>query len=608
MKPTTSHDLAFASLQQRYLSGELTPSVCLAQVEQRIAAAGRPEIWISRSDTVQLAEQALNLERELARLGSAVLARYPLFGLPFAVKDNIDVAGMPTTAACPAFAYVPRVSAHVVRLLQDAGALLIGKTNLDQFATGLVGSRSPYGAVRNAIDPDYVSGGSSSGSAVAVALGLVSFSLGTDTAGSGRVPAGFNHIVGLKPSPGLLSTSGVVPACRSLDCVSIFAATVRDAWRVTTVAAGYDDADPYSRQVAMLGVKRRGYRIAVPESLEFFGDLQAANAFAASLEALRRLDGVEIGTVRYQPFAEAARLLYDGPWVAERRAAVGDFFDQQAGAMDPTVRAIIGQASRFTAADAFRGQYRLAALKREAGQLLAPFDLMLVPTTATMPTLAAVAAEPVARNSELGYYTNFVNFFDMAALSIPAAWRGDGLPAGLTLIAPSGADQMLAALAERLQALFDSGEPGEPGDSVAFEPLPFNEPVVQLAVVGAHLQGQPLNWQLLERGARRLAVTRTSARYRLYALPGTVPPKPGLARVPAGHEHEGAAIDVELWELPLRRFGELVAQVPAPLGIGTIELADGSWTKGFICEPWALADARDISAYGGWRAYLTQHA
>jgi allophanate hydrolase len=596
---TANLDLTFSILQRRYLQGDYTPSACVAEVHARIAAADRPEVWISWADPGQLAEQAAFLEQERLRLGDTVLERYPLFGLPFAVKDNIDVAGLATTAACPEFSYVAQKSAHVVKRLQDAGALLIGKTNLDQFATGLVGARSPFGAVRNALNPDYVSGGSSSGSAVAVALGLVSFALGTDTAGSGRVPAGFNHIVGIKPSPGLVSTSGVVPACRTLDCVSIFAATVQDAWRVTTAAAGYDDADPYSRKVTMLGVKRRGYHIAVPETLEFYGDTQAADAFAASLKSLRAMTGVETGTIPYQPFADAARLLYDGPWVAERRAAVGSFFDQRADAMDTTVRAIIGQASRFNAVDAFEGQYRLAALKREAETLLAPYDFLLVPTTPTMPTLAAVAAEPVARNSELGYYTNFVNFFGMAALSLPAAWRADGLPAGFTVIGPPGSDQQLAAFAELWQA---RQAQTDTTDEVAHLPLPFNEPGVRVAVVGAHLQGQPLNWQLLERGARKLATTHTSADYKLHALAGTVPPKPGLERVAPG---QGAAIEVEIWELPLRRFGELVAQVPAPLGIGSLELADGTWVEGFICEPWALAGARDITSYGGWRAYLS---
>jgi allophanate hydrolase len=599
MMTTTNLDLGCASLQRRYLSGDYSPSACVADVNSRIAAVDRPEVWISFADPGLLAEQASFLEQERARLGEGVLARYPLFGLPFAVKDNIDVAGMATTAACPGFSYVAQQSAHVVKRLQDAGALLIGKTNLDQFATGLVGTRSPYGAVRNALDPAYVSGGSSSGSAVAVALGLVSFALGTDTAGSGRVPAGFNHIVGLKPTPGLISTSGVVPACRSLDCVSIFAASVQDAWLVTSAAAGYDDLDPYSRKVTMLGVKRRGYHIAVPEQLEFFGDAQAEQAFRASLEVLRAMPGVEIGTIRYQPFADAASLLYDGPWVAERRAAVGDFFEQPAGAMDPTVHSIIGQAGKFSAVDAFHGQYKLAALKRAAEARLANYDFLLVPTTPTMPTLDAVAAAPVARNSELGYYTNFVNFFGMAALALPGPWRADGLPAGITVIGAGGADQLLAAFGQQWQAACGD-QPA--ADSIAFQPLPASEPTIQVAVVGAHLEGQPLNWQLAERGARKLASATTSANYRLYALADTTPPKPGLKRV----AQDGAAIAIEVWELPLRRFGELVAQVPAPLGIGSLELADGRWVHGFICEPWALEQAQDITAWGGWRAYLAR--
>lgn len=607
MKPTDlPSDLGFAVLQRQYLQGSLRLRTFISDLLARIDVADRPEIWISRVDPDRLLEQAQQLEQALLQHGDAVLSHLPLFGLPFAVKDNIDVAGMPTTAACPAFSYVPQVSAHVVQKLQAAGALLIGKTNLDQFATGLVGARSPYGAVRNAIDPAYVSGGSSSGSAVAVALGLVSFALGTDTAGSGRVPAGFNHVVGVKPTRGLLSTSGVFPACRTLDCVSIFALDVQDAWRATSAAVGFDPADAYSRQVEMLGVKRRGYRIALPDALEFYGDTQAADAFEQTIAQVRALPGVETATVAFDSFASAARLLYDGPWVAERRAALDDFFEREPEALDPTVRSIIGQAAQFSAVDAFNAQYRLADLKREAERLLADFDFLVVPTTPTMPTIAEVMAEPLKRNSELGYYTNFVNFFDMAALSIPGVWRADGLPTGITLIGPAGSDQRLAAAGEALQALFDQSAPAQPAnvgeEGIAYRPLPFNEPTVQLAVVGAHLQGQPLNWQLLERGARKLLSTQTSSHYKLYALTGTVPPKPGLVRV-AEHE-QGAAIAIEVWELPLRLFGAFVADVPAPLGIGSLELADGTWVKGFICEPWALAVAQDITSHGGWRAYL----
>ncbi len=598
MTATATQELRISLLHGQYLAGSVRPTTIAQTVLERIAAAERPEIWISLVNAEALMAQASQLDQALLSLGSEILTRYPLFGLPFAVKDNIDVAGMPTSAACPAFAYEPPVSAHVVQKLLDAGALLIGKTNLDQFATGLVGVRSPFGAVRNAIDPAYVSGGSSSGSAVAVALGLVSFSLGTDTAGSGRVPAGFNHIVGLKPTKGLLSTSGVLPACRTLDCVSVFAQTVQEAWTVTRTAAGHDPADPYSRDLPMLGAKRRGYRIAIPDKLEFFGDQQAEMAFEQTLAIVKARADVEIAQIPFTAFENAASLLYDGPWVAERRVVLGEFFNTNPDDLDPTVRAIVARADNFSAVDAFNAQYRLAALKREADTLLAPFDLLLVPTTATMPTIAAVQQEPLRRNSELGYYTNFVNFFDMAALSIPGTWRADGLPAGITLIGPAGSDQRLAAAGESLQATF-SAQASE--DKIAFEPLAALEASVQIAVVGAHLQGQPLNWQLIECGARLVSATTTSAHYKLYALAGTVPPKPGLARVGDG----GAAIRIEVWSMPLRRFGEFVAQVPAPLGIGTLELADGSWVKGFICEPWALASALDITAHGGWRAYLS---
>jgi allophanate hydrolase len=599
----TIHDLTLQTLTQQYAQRALRPSECIEAVLARIEQCGRPEIWISRVAAGILLERAQALDALLRDEGKSVLARLPLFGIPFAIKDNIDAAGMPTTAACPGFAYVPAHSAMVVERLLAAGAMLVGKTNLDQFATGLVGARSPYGTVRNAIDPNYVSGGSSSGSAVAVALGLVSFSLGTDTAGSGRVPAGLNGIVGLKPTRGLLSTRGVFPACRTLDCVSVFARTVADAWQVTRIAAGFDAGDPYSRPVPMLGIKRRAYRIAIPRTLEFFGDLQAENAFAAAVEKLKALPNCEIGMIDFTPFRDAAQLLYQGPWVAERLAAVSKFFEESRAAMHPVVRGIIEQGANYSAVDAFKGQYRLAALKRQAENELHGYDFLLVPTVPTMPRIIDVENEPVRMNSRLGYYTNFVNFFDMAALSVPAVSRQDGLPAGITLIGPCGADQRLAAAAEALLPQLQDAACGPAfvqTDMAAAQPLPFSEPTVLLSVVGAHLEGQPLNWQLLERGARKIETTRTAPRYRLYALPDTAPPKPGLARMQDG----GSAIEVEIWELPLRYFGEFVAEIPAPLAIGSLELADGRTVKGFVCEPFALGGAEDISRYGGWRAYL----
>ncbi len=598
--------LAFEAVQKRYLAGELLPSTLVAQLVERIEMLGRPEIWISRVSTANLYAQAARLDDALHSYGANIVDQMPLFGLPFAVKDNIDVAGMPTTAACPRFAYTPPLTALVVQKLQAAGAILMGKTNLDQFATGLVGTRSPYGVVGNAIDPEYVAGGSSSGSAVAVALHLVSFALGTDTAGSGRVPAGCNGIVGFKPTRGLISTEGVVPACRTLDCISVFGNSVQDAWRVVHAAAGFNADDAYSRPVLQLGLRRRGYRVAVPDTLEFFGDLQAQAAFSDALAQIAKLPNVQIRSVPFSVFVDAAKLLYQGPWVAERRAAMGDFFNQQPEAIDPIVRSIVAQADQFSAVDTFNAGYRLAELKRCADTLLADVDFLVVPTTPTIPRIATVAAEPFSTNSALGYYTNFVNLFDMAALALPTTPRADGLPAGITLIGAGGTDHLLAAAGEVIQAEFDRMTPARipycGSCSIASNPLAFTEPTVHIAVVGAHLEGQPLNWQLLERGARKLRATYTSKDYRLYALPNTVPPKPGLVRVMEG----GVEIVVEVWELALRYFGSFVADIPSPLGIGSLQLADGTIVKGFICEPWALQGAQDISEYGGWQAFLSR--
>ena len=604
MKSINITNLSFNSLWEYYFRDKHLPSRLFGSLAERIDTVGYPEIWISRVSRTDLLSEAEKLDDALRKHGEQVLNHMPLFGLPFAVKDNIDVEGMQTTAACPSFAYMPRASAYVVQKLQAEGAILIGKTNLDQFATGLVGTRSPYGVVRNAINSDYVSGGSSSGSAVAVALQLVSFTMGTDTAGSGRVPAGFNGIVGLKPTRGLLSTRGVLPACRTLDCVSIFAQNVQDAWRVLHTTAGFDDEDAFSQNIIQSGVRRNGYRVVVPDILEFYGDTSAQTAFSDAMTQVAKLPNVEIKTIPFFPFIEAGKLLYQGPWVAERRAAIGSLFDKQPQKIEPTVRNIVAQADKFNAVDTFKAGYRLAELRREAERLMKETDFLVVPTAPTIPTIAAVNAEPIARNSELGYYTNFVNFLDLAALSIPASVRSDGLPAGITLIGRCGSDHLLAAAGEVLQAEFDRLDTTRVqyggSYSVVTDPLPYAESTVQVAVVGAHLEGQPLNWQLLERGARKLLSTSTSKNYRLYALPDTVPPKPGLARV----MENGDAIELELWEIPQRNFGSFVAEIPAPLGIGSVQLSDGRYVKGFICEPWALNGAQDISFHGGWRSYL----
>ncbi len=581
------------SLVDAYACGDADPLQVIATTLARIEAGARPEAWTLVVPAADLEATAAALARELAECGAAVFKRKPLFGVPFAVKDNIDIAGLPTTAGCPAFAYTPDETAFAVQRLIDAGAILIGKTNLDQFATGLVGTRSPFGAVRQVNRPEYVSGGSSSGSAVTVAQGIVAFSLGTDTAGSGRVPAGFNGIVGLKPTLGLVSKRGVVPACKSLDTLSIFAHDVADAWLVLQQMAAFDALDGYSRHVASLGLLPGAPRVAIPDTLEFFGDTQAADAFAATLDRLK----LAPATFPFAPMQRTAALLYDGPWVAERRAALGEFFTTHHGDIDATVATVIGKAEAFSAADAFNGQYELMLLKREVEALFARVDILIVPTTPTHPTIGEVQANPVEVNSRLGVYTNFVNLLDLCALAVPCLPRADGLPAGITLIGPAGADRRLAVLGARIQAVFKDATP-----VAAIAPLPLQEPGIRLAVVGAHLRGMPLEWQMQQAGARFVEETVTSPHYQLFALADTQPPKPGLVRT----QTEGSPIAIELWDMPVRNFGAFVAAIPAPLGIGTITTGDGREVKGFICEPAAVAPgsgARDITSFGGWRAY-----
>lgn len=596
------------ALLDAYASHSTTPRQVVGTSLARIEASSRHEVWISRVGAADLARRAAALEEAHAREGAAVFKRMPLFGVPFAVKDNFDVAGMPTTAACDAFAYTPQTSAFAVDQLLDAGAILIGKTNLDQFATGLVGARSPYGSVRQYESDAHISGGSSSGSAVAVAAGLVAFSVGSDTAGSGRVPAGFNGLVGLKPTPGLVSKRGMVPACRSLDCASIFAHDVGDAWQVLLQMAKYDWRDAYARRVPSLGLAHAPVRLAVPEPLIFYGDALAQQAFSATLDTIVSRLGLTPVRVPFEPMQRASALLYDGPWVAERRAALGSFFETNRADINPVVAGIIAKADRYSATDAFNGQYELATLRREVEALFETFDVLIVPTTPTHPTFDEVHADPIGVNSQLGVYTNFVNLLDLCALAVPGVRRADGLPAGVTLIGPAGADQRLALLGAQIQALFSVHAAADNDDAVSARPLPFEEPTVTLAVAGAHLRGQPLCWQLLEAGARFIEATATSAQYRLYALVSETLPKPALVRTP--HD-AGQPVEIELWEVPLRNFGAFVARVPAPLGIGSVQTADGRTVKGFICEPSAVgpgSGAADITRFGGWRAWLAAAA
>lgn len=527
----------------------------------------------------------------------------PLAGLRFAVKDNMDVAGMPTTAACPAFAYQAASNAKVVQRLLDAGASLVGKTNLDQFACGLNGTRSPYGAVPNAFDAAYVSGGSSSGSAYVVATGQVDFSLGTDTAGSGRVPAGLNNIVGLKPSKGLISTCGVVPAAQSVDCVSIFATDVALASKVLDVAIGYDATDPYSRPLALIDRPLPSqFRFGLPATPQLHGDTMAQAEFATAVSRLQALGGIAV-PIDFAPLAEAAALLYDSALVAERYAAIRSFFDEHAAELVEPVRSIIARGKTYGAADLYQAQTRLRALGHQAAALWRDIDLLLVPTAPTHYTIAAMQADPVVLNRNLGEYTNFVNLLDYAAIAVPSSIRPDGLPFGITLIGPCASDRQLAALAQRFHhgTGLSRGATGVAlGDPVQVQ-VGSVPATVRVAVVGAHLSGMPLNGQLVERGARRLLETFTAPDYRLFALPAQQPPKPGLLRVAKG---QGAAIALEVWEMPIDAFGSFVAMVAPPLCIGSLLLADGSTVQGFLCEAHAIEGAEDITALGGWRAYI----
>lgn len=597
MTPT----LQIAALERAYQAGELTPEDVLAEVAAHVEASRSANAWIS---TFSL--DALLSELEASRQRRAQGHRQPLFGIPFAVKDNIDVRGLPTTAACPSYAYEPEADAEVVRRLRAAGAIVVGKTNMDQFATGLVGTRSPYGAVSSVFDERYISGGSSSGSAVAVALGLVSFALGTDTAGSGRVPAALNNVVGLKPTRGLLSTRGVVPACRTLDCVSIFALSANDAARVLEVSAGFDEDDPFSRKGSRHELPSLKARFGVPDEgeLSFFGDDEARAAFDRAVEVVRSLGG-RIVRIDFAPFRQAQELLYAGPWLAERYAAVGQFLESSPDGLDPTVRDIILSGKRIGGSAAFEGQYELMRLRRLAEQQWRAMDVLLLPTVGTTYTRDSVKRRPVELNARLGRYTNFVNLMDLSGIAVPTGFRGDRLPFGVTLLAPAFADAGLLQWASRVHLeakvfVGTSRDYPSPIENVGVETT-----ALDVAVVGAHLSGQPLNHELTERAARLSRRCRSAPGYRLYALLGTTPEKPALVRDPS---HHGSGIELETWRLTPDAFASFVASIPPPLGIGQVELEDGSSVPGFICEPGALSGARDITSYGGWRAYLERRA
>jgi allophanate hydrolase len=588
-----------AAIVEAHRSGATSPEATVARSYARIRAHADPAVFISlRAEADAIAEA-----RALAAKGKADL---PLYGVPVAVKDNIDVKGLPTTAACPAFAYEPGKDATCVARLKAAGAIVIGKTNLDQFATGLVGVRSPYGIPRNLFDPALIPGGSSSGSAIAVAAGLVPLALGTDTAGSGRVPAGLGNIVGLKPSLGLVSTAGVVPACRTLDCVSVFALTVDDAFAALAAMSGPDSADPYSRSrpLGAPGGVPADVRIGMPMPGQrlFFGDKASAAAYDAALARLAGL-GATLAEIDIEPFYETARLLYDGPWVAERYITARSLIASAPESMHPVTRQIILSGARPSAADAFASFYELEQLRRVRDHTFRGVDALVLPTVPTVYTIAQVLADPVGLNSRLGTYTNFVNLLDLCALAVPASMHANGTPFGITLLAPAGNDAALAGLGRRFHAdtALPLGATGKPQPRLAPLATAPAAGEIAVAVVGAHLSGMPLNGELKSFGARFLERTMTTADYRLFLLPGDTPAKPGLLRVGADG---GTAIDVEIWAMPAHEFGRFVASIPPPLSIGTLALADGRGAQGFLVEAAATQGARDISAFGGWRAFI----
>jgi allophanate hydrolase len=584
------------NLARVYQSREASPQQVMSLVLERVAAYADPAVWITRLPAEAVLAQARRVEKR-REAGE----KLPLFGIPFAIKDSIDLAGYPTTAACPAYSYIPERSAAVVQKLLDAGAIAIGKVNLDQFGTGLAGDRSPYGACRNVFHPDYISGGSSSGSGVAVAAGLVSFALGTDTAGSGRVPAAANNVVGLKPAPGQLSTAGMVPSCASLDCISFVTLTAEDAGYVYAVAQG--------REPGPLGDAGLS-AFAAPDAsaLDFCGDGERAEIFRQSLERLEQ-GGARRMPVDYAPFREAGLLLYGGPWVAERFAALETFMSAHREEMYPVTRSIIAGGSQYTAVDVFRAQQRLKTLRETCLRVFDQAEVLVVPTIPTLPQRAEVEADSLQWSRRLGTFTNFANLIGLCGLAVPSAFTAAGLPTGITLLGPPGSERRLCEIGMAWQRQLDlplgaTGNrlPAVSPRSVRKAVPPPAEGSVRVSVAGAHLQGQPLHPALSKFGARFVRACRTAPKYRFYAFLELDPPRPGLLAT----DEPGGAIAVETYDLSMEGFGRLVASVAPPLAIGTVELEDGESVKGFLCESCAARRARDITDFGGWIAFRSQ--
>ena len=597
-------NLNISYLTESYKNNSLTPKQVVENILERSKEFIEHKIWIHQLSLEEI-------QPYLNRLENMSISELPLYGIPFAIKDNIDLAGIPTTAACPAFSKIPEQSAFVVQQLINAGAIPIGKTNMDQFATGLVGTRSPepWGACKNSFNKENISGGSSSGSAVSVALGLASFSLGTDTAGSGRVPASFNNLVGVKPSIGLLSMTGVLPACRSLDCVSIFALTTDDANTVLEQAAVYDSDDQYARKVTFdnnirqYGIPSDEFTFAVPkmEQLEFFGNYSAKNIFLDSIKKMESLGGIK-KEIDFSIFIQAAKLLYEGPWVAERYVAIEELIQQHPEELLPVINTIIGGAEGKLATDAFKAEYQMQVYRAKAKEMLSQFDFLMTPTAGTIYTVDEVNADPIKLNSNLGYYTNFMNLLDCACVAVPAGFLENGLPWGVSLVSTAMHDRKLLSFANKWQQ-HNKFTPGNLENALPISDataISYSD-MIPVIVCGAHLEGLALNWQLTERGALLLEQTQSANSYRMFVIEGALE-RPGMVR----DDEEGTAIDIEIWQVPKSEFGSFVAAIPAPLGIGKVETTDGRWLPGFICEGSAIIGAKEISHSGGWRQYIAK--
>ena len=584
--------ITIKKLISKYQSGEITPQNYITKLLATIQNT-KDNAWISVATNECILQQFERLEELVSH---KKIMGFPLYGVPFAIKDNIDAAGWETTVACPDFLYRPQKNATVVQKLIDAGAILIGKTNLDQFATGLVGTRSPYGAVPNTFDPSYVSGGSSSGSASVVARGLVCFSLGTDTAGSGRIPAAFNNIVGTKPTPGLISTEGVFPACKSIDCVSVMTLTAADAEIVLNVLSSTESdlssEVQFHPKSNMISDFAHPTRIGISKNYQFLDNGQYQIALNQVLETIKGLN-IELVEVDLSPFIQAGKLLYEGPWVSERFAAVEDFLKSNPMSFDSSVRQIIQGGASFSAVESFKAIYKLKELELQAKKVWEACDVILVPSAPNHPTLEDLKNQPIEKNSELGMYTNFVNLMRLCAVAVPSGFTNKGMPFGVTLLSQEGADLALLQLASEWQILFDLSL-GKSAMKASIEELRVSskkQDEIDIAVVGAHLNGMPLHWQLVERNAKLSKVCKSAKSYRLFVLPNSTPPKPGLVKCSS----DGMAIDLEVYKIPSKEIGSFLNLIPTPLGLGNIELEDGTWVKGFICEPYAINGAKDIS-------------